>query len=77
MRENRIVELAPLIEARGKVVRELLAAEQSIGADDLLRLREIEDRLMAGLQAKRNATLERLNSLSKAKRARRTYSKAA
>jgi hypothetical protein len=77
VRENRVIELGPLLEARAKVVQEMLASPDPIGIDQLTSLQTVEQRLMADLQRKRNATLERLSALTKGKRARKAYTKVA
>jgi len=77
VRENRITELPSLLEARAKMIEEMLASGEPVDGQRLASLREVEQRLMRDLQARRNATLERLNTLRMGKRARKTYSRAA
>ena len=73
VRENRISELPSLLEARAKTVQEILDSSDPVSSERLAALREVEMRLMRDLQTRRNATLERLNSLRMGKQARKTY----
>jgi hypothetical protein len=75
IKENRFQEVPSLIEARSKIIGELAASGQGLPEDRLATIKDAETRLMAGLKARRNATLERLSQLRSVKNARNTYSR--
>ena len=74
VRENRFVEIRPLLDARRSAIDEMLDTGQAIGEDRLVKLKELETDLMHKLTARRNAALERLNALKVGNQARRAYS---
>jgi hypothetical protein len=74
VKENRTAEIAPLVEARGEIVKELAALHQEVPEERWAAFQEAEERLMAALRGRRNATLERLTKLRASKSLRSTYS---